>query len=179
MATDYSLASLLKQFTTTLGGPVPASDDLGTLLNDINTDLAAALAAQGGNSTDTVLTTPTVTISDSAMTTVVTSPSTPAGVYLAIGSINVLLGSASTYVESQIVEGTATATVKGGTARYAPSAARADNPQLVAIGLVTVTVAGTILLQAQAGTAAATAEFEGSIVSGGVTSLVLIPLFLS
>jgi hypothetical protein len=173
------LATLLKNFVSTLGGATPTSDDLSTLLTDINAALATALASQGANATDTVLTTPAVTISDSAMTTVVTSPSTPKGTYLALGSVNALLGSTTTYVETQIVEGTATATVQGGTARYAPSAARADNPQIVSVGIVTVTAAGTILLQAQSGTAAATAEYEGSIVSGGVTSLVLIPLSLS
>jgi hypothetical protein len=40
---DYALSTLLKNFVTTLGGAAPASDDLGTLLTDINNALATSL----------------------------------------------------------------------------------------------------------------------------------------
>lgn len=172
-----SLAQRWAGMITATGATAPTSDDLDTLMSDFASGLSAALSSQGANTLSKALTTPAVTISDSAMTTVLTSASVPVGTYLALATVNALLASTSTYVETQIIEGTATATVVGGNARYAPSAARADNAQITSIGIVTVTVAGTILLQAQAGTAAATAEYEGSIVTGGVTNLILVPLF--
>ena len=168
------MATLLRAFVTTLGGTPPTSDDMSTLLTAINAALGGSIPS--ALPTAQSLSGSTVSLTTGSPATILTTASLTPGKYRISGAVQVLFGGATTACDVGLAVGTATATFSGApNGGVVLAAAAADRFSIPFDALVTVTVAGTIILQGEAVGAAATAEINGTSFNG-VTGLVIQPL---